>query len=297
MRRALPLAALAGITACASAPPPPEPLTVRDPFPVTYDGRVSPLDADDLPTQGSQQEGDSAATLAPRRVVAFRATWIELSLADARALLPSLAAAPPPDVEPLPGGATRTWDDEFVSTRGPASASSSRRTRNLGIAAGHVEPAALNGALARLGDRASVVSRQQIAVGVGRTAELATWNQIAFIRSLRLAPAADSLLVDDVDVAVFQHGSRVAFAVAAQDGALRIDIDWRETIPVRPIPVGRTSRATLQIPVLERHRLTASTTVAGTDALVIASLPGNERGDVRVLCIEVDPSAPLAAGR
>jgi hypothetical protein len=258
MLRVPTLAAAAVLAACHSSPPLPKALTVRNPFAVAYAGRVSPLSADDAP-EPAEPAPESA--LAPRRVVAFRATWLELPVDEAHQLLPALTTQEAP----------------------------------AGFGGGHVEPAMLREALAGLADRSQVCHTQRATIGVGDTARVSTLSQRAFVKSLRLARAADSLLVDDLEVGVFEYGSSVDLAVAAQGDGLCIGVEWSEVTPVLPIPFTNAPMASVQVPVLRRHTLTASISVTGSDGFVLASLPADAVDAVRILCVEVEPWGPLAA--
>jgi hypothetical protein len=266
----LPLSVLA---ACKTSPPPPARLPIHTLFPVTYEGDVAPLAADaDAPVPEP-----SPATHAPQPSLSFRTTLLELPLADARELAPELVT-PAPTGKPSARGVT------------------DRRIRALGLAGGHVDPALLRQSIDELQRRGHAYAGPLVATGLGGTATVSVSKRTAFVRSLHIAPVDDSFLVDDVDVATFEHGSWLTFAAQRDGDALRIGVEWQVRDPLVPIPVARTQLASLQVPVLARHRLGASAIVAAQDGLVLGSLPGRRPGTVMLLCVEVEAADAAQPG-
>lgn len=280
--------------ACQTTEPLPERLAVRDTFPVAYEGSISPLVAEDAAAFGGEPE---AAAAKPVPSVSFRATVVELPLSEAAMLVPDLLAGEPPATEELPDGGVRTWAEERVTTTAGDGVKAVHRMRGVGLAAGHVDPAALRSALDAMARQDRVRQAPHGAVGVGGTVTVNATTQRAFVKSMHLTASADSFFVDDIEVATFEHGSQLRFAARPEGDALRIDIEWLESTPALPLPVARVHASALQVPVLARHRVKASTCVGASDGLVLASLPGDAPGSVKLLCVEVDAEPQAVAAR
>jgi hypothetical protein len=276
--------------ACHSGPPAPPPLLVTGTVDVEYEGRIAPLaegETDTLP----ESELRTAAYGTP--TVVFHTTVLELPLAEARAFVPGLVAEAPPPVEALPDGSTREWSERrVVSSAGPMH--TTRRQRAVGLAGGLVDRAALRSAMPALIARGEVATEPLTAAStLGNTLTLSTQNEKAFVRGMRLTAVADSILVEDIEVATFRVGWSFRLTANAAGDALEVAVQWNDARAVHPVPHG----GGIQLPVIERHRVSTRAVIDGGSSLVVGSLPGHREGTVQLLCVEIDPPAVATASR
>src|SRR5688572_19804174 len=268
------------LVACHSAPRPR--LVVRDAFPAAYEGWLRPFAAEDaaaFAAEPAAEAGDGAN-------VTFRATVVELPVAHALDLVPELM---------LPNLAR--WRTKPADAGPPGSDHDGEpKPSAVGAASGKVDPDALRGVLRGMRRGPYPTWSVQAVTRVGGAAVLTDTNQTAFVKSIRYA-RPDAPLVDDFEVASFASGNRLRLATTAHADGLRLDVDWLERTPVRPIPLARGRSGALQVPVFEHHRVTTSAPLAERDAFVIASLPGREPGTVQLLCIDVDARVDSVATR
>jgi hypothetical protein len=249
--------ALALLAACHTAPAVPlPPLPLGDRFPVQYEGRIAPL-ADARLTA----EAESAPLPEAGASVTFRGTIVELPVEAARALAPGL-------VEPMPTGA------------------------GLQLLGGRADPAAMRFALDDLAARGFAGSHPFAVARLGATATTSMLTQTPYVGALRIVRNGWPLV--DPEVAVFEHGSSLAFGAEREGDGLCVHIDWLHSEPVLPVPVAHADMVALQVPVLTRHHLTATARTADHDALVVGVLPA-EPGMVAMLCVQVDVSGTMVA--
>ena len=275
--------AFAVLAACHGTPPQPKltPLAVTTPIAVHYEGSVGAL----TPADDAALAAPSPDTAAPGTpAVAFRATLLELPRDEARALVPDLGCAAPPPVEVLADGSMRAWSERGVTdSDGPMF--TTRRQRAIGLGGGRVERTALRSALTTLASHGRVAMAPMASAAFDTSATLTVQKQRAFVRGMRLAAIADSVLVDDIDVATFDEGARFRFTAHRHGSDVAVDVEWLDVRAVLPVPYG----GGIQLPVLERHHVTARAVLRENDGLVLGSLPGRDGDSVLLLCVEIDP--------
>jgi hypothetical protein len=259
MRPLLVPCALALLAACQSAPAVPlEPLPLVDRFPVSYEGRIAPIAADEQ----SGREEETVPLPVAGAAVSFRGTIVELPVAAARALAPGL-------VEPM------------------------RTGHGTGRQGGHADPKALREALDELAARGFVRSQPFTVARLGATAVTTMRTETPYVSALRIVGTIGPMVLDP-EVEVFEHGSSLAFAAERDGDALAVSIEWLQTEPVLPVPVANAEGGSLQVPVFTRHRLCAKTRAMDHDALVVGVVPGREPGMVAMLCVQIDAGEVVA---
>ncbi|MCA8973212.1 MAG: hypothetical protein KDC98_00750 [Planctomycetes bacterium] len=267
----------------------PQPVPIRDTFAVAYEGSIAPLASEAF------FEASTPAPLVPTRSAIVRVTVLELPLDEARRVVPGLVVPAPAAVEGLPGGGERLWTDSRVQTIDAHGLMLGPRIRALGMNAGHVEPRRLQQALSALTRRGRVLDTAEGAVAIGSTATITAATKMSFLRSMTYGAASDSVIVDDVDIGRFEHGTQVKLGLRPDGVRFAVELEWLQKTPVSQLdsPWG------LQMPVIGEHRVQTSATVtmAGPEAVVVGSLPGRARGTVQLLCVEIAPPRSSVGSR
>ncbi|MBK9384883.1 MAG: hypothetical protein IPN34_08720 [Planctomycetes bacterium] len=280
--------------ACGSAPLALTPLAIKERFDARYEGSLQLFDAEPL---SAHPTASPSAGLGAREPLLCRATWIELRTEDARAWLPALATPPPPPIEVLPDGATRHWSPTRVETHSAEGSGSSSRVPVLGMALGRVAAPELRAALEQLACSARVIAVAEGELGRGERTALAITSERAFIRSLRLASAADSIHVQEVEVERFPYGAELLLRWGTAASGSSLELAWTASCWMPTPGVVVAPYGGIEAPALVRHRVEAEAPFrTAEDALVLASLPGAQPGMVQLLCVELR-EAPDALAR
>lgn len=203
---------------------------------------------------------EPSASLASTTPVSFRGTIVALPCGEVTALLPGLLG----------------------DSGAPAGA--------------HVDAAALRHRLADLAARGLIRSAPLAVVGLGNTVATTLRTRTAYVGRFDVSPMAGRIMANP-QVARFEHGSQLSLTPRRGDAGLQLELEWRVSEPVLPIPQVRTRSMKLQVPVLQRHCLRVATAMAEHDAFVLGPLPGSDDDSVAVLFVEVDGGGALAAAK
>ncbi|MBL8901465.1 MAG: hypothetical protein JNM84_27810 [Planctomycetes bacterium] len=283
--------------ACGTAPLTLTPLAIDERFDARYEGSLQLFDAEGL---SAHPTASPSAGLGAREQMLCRATWIELRTEEARAWLPGLATPPPPPSEVLSEGATRHWSPTGVVTYSAEASGVLRgpRVPVLGMALGRVAAPALRVALEQLASTARVIAIAEGELERGESTALAITSERAFIRSLRLASAADSIHVQDVEIDCFPYGAELLLRWSATASGSSLGLAWTASswMPAPGIVV--EPYGGIEAPALVRHRVEAEAPFrVAEDALILASLPGAQPGTVQLLCVELHEAPRALAQR
>lgn len=260
MRTLAPFVALSLFAACRSTPAP-APLVVLTTFAVDYTGRIAPIAEpgaiEDLNAFPAAAPGDDAWHC--------RATVVELPKALAYEWLPLIAEGSEP---PARIGAPQ---------RVPTVLGSVVAGKDL-----HHTLHALDGAI--------VLETMPIAVAPAATAVRQVADHCAYVAALDLKAITAQRAIVDPCVRSFRYGQRFEFSRDPSGEAFTFV--WHIEEPVTPIPVVKTRYALMQAPMLVRHAFRGTVTLQAGQGLVIGSVPGRDDEHVRVLCVDVLPTAP-----
>lgn len=268
-----PLALLSLVfTACAAPKVALPPLALREPFAVVYRGGAAPAEyaAPAAESSPAAKAGAGPAAVV-RQTVDVRATLVELDVADARALLDTDDPAPPQE------GSRRPLGDAALPL--------------AGIRGAHLDPSSFDTTIASLRGRADLLMTPRVVVALGETATISVQERRAVVRSLEFLATEHAVIanpaVDRVD-----YGDTLTILASQADGGTQFRVSWKSSRIVSPVAVAETPAGALQIPAILRHELDATAGIQPKDALVLASIPGDHQGRVRVLflAVEVHPA-------
>ena len=269
-----PLALLSLVfTACAAPKAALRPLALREPFAVVYRGGAAAADYE-APAAGSSPAAQAGAgpSAEARQTVDVRATFLDLDVADARALLAT------DDSSSRQDGSHRPLVDAALPL--------------AGIRGAHLDPASVDATIASLHGRADLLMTPRVVVALGEPATMSVQERRAVVRSLDFLATEHAVIanpaVDRVD-----YGDTLTIRASQEGGGTQFAVSWKSSRIVSPVAVAETPAGALQIPAILRHELDATAGIQSKDALVLASIPGEQQGRVRVLflVVEVHPAS------
>lgn len=258
------LAVAAPLFAACHTASPPRPLPVWDTFPIDYRGSFEP--AEQLPADATLRADEptvAPGTAASGAPIAMRTTLVELPADEVRAILP-------------------TWPRPGPRLQGA-----------------HVEREELARRLGEWRARNLVVDAPQLVCGLGAYATFHDLKRTAYVSGLDLKFGADPLLVDP-RVSLYEHGLELRLAPRRDGDRLALAFDWRTRDRVLPRPLGRVREGrlgTIELPMLLDQRIRGDAAVVPGTALVLGAMVGSGEDTIRMLCVEVDDSAPVERAR
>lgn len=261
------------LSACAAPKTPPQPLALRDPFPVVYRGSAS---APEYATQAAEETlSKPAAVPANLPTVDVRAAILELDAADARALLASLPPpAATPSAEPIATGSQRMEPTDAVMTL-------------AGLRGAHLDASLVDATIEGLQQRADTLMAPRLAVTLGQIATITVQQQRAVVRSLDFL-ATDNVVLANPNVDRVDYGDSLRIRATEGKPGKQLAVTWSSSRLVSPVSTATTPAGSIQTPTLVRHELSAEADIGSKDAIVLASIPGSETGRVCLLFLVVE---------
>lgn len=248
-------------TALASCAAPVARLDLGEPIEVRYEGAVSPRAA--AQPSPAVAEAPPAKLPAPADSLVVRSYCIELPAALAWQAL---------------GITQPAWNDAttLAAPRG-----------------WHLNEPSVASAMSSLGSHGEYLAAPTVVVHPGQEARIEVLGQRAFISGFTLQPGGDQLLPEP-QVDTWETALAFTVRVEGTGDEARLDCSFQCTDPVQPaatasIALGR--ELSLELPVALDQRLGTSTKVAKGGAIVMGPIPAPGSSRVRILCVEVAPSA------